>query len=266
MAVIPYVSPQEFTNAPTGLNLQTLVPTGTSADNSAELMRVLLRATGWIDNYCRMQLRATTNTEIKHVWVGKDGYLTIYPNYWPIISLTSLSYRMYPQQGWISIDPTQVDILPNRIWATAIKLPAGARVTVQYTYVNGWPVSSLASNVSAGATTLPLTNTVGIIAGTLLTIYDGINTEQVTVSSVSGSNVTISTPLQYAHNSGIHVSSLPDDVREACILVAASFIRDREGGDIVMQTQTGHISPSDADQIETLDHAKQILQYYRRVI
>jgi hypothetical protein len=266
MAIIPYVSPQEFTNAPTGLNLQTLVPTGTSADNSAELMRVLLRASGWIDNFCNQQLRATVNTEIKHVWVGRDGYLSIFPNYWPIISLSSLSYRVYPQQGWMTIDPTQVDILPNRFWATGLALPATLRVTVQYTYTNGWPVSSLSSAVSAGATTLPLTNTTGIVSGTLLTVYDGINTEQVTVSSVAGSNVTVSAPIAYAHAAGIHVSSLPDEVREACILVASAFIRDREAGDIVMMTQTGHISPSDSNQVEGLDQAKEMLQKYRRVI
>lgn len=265
MGIIPYVSPQEFTNAPTGLNLQTLVPAGTSADNSAELMRVLLRASGWIDNYCRMQLRATQNTEMKSVWVRQDGYLMIFPNYTPIIQVTSLSYRAYPQQSWITVDPTTIENQGNRFWVTGVKLPAGSRVTVQYTYVNGWPVSSLSSSVSSGATTLPLTNTVGIISGTLLTIYDGINTEQVTVSSVSGSNVTISTPLQYAHSSGIHVSSLPDDVREACILVAASFIRDRRAGNIIMEGQTGRMTQT-SKEFNGIDKAKEILQAYRRVI
>lgn len=265
MQIIPYVSSAEFTDAPTGLNLQTIIPSGTGAQESAALQRVLQRATAWIDNNCRMQLRATSNTETKRVWTAQDGTLRVYPNYSPIQSVTSISYRIYVSQGWITLDSTQIELMPGSFLWTGGTLPSTTQVTVQYTYVNGWAVSSLSSSVTAGATTLPLTNTVGITPGTVLMIYDGTNTEQVTVSTVSSTNVTVPA-ISYAHSSGVHVSALPDDIRQACILVASSFIKERRSSGIVMDGTGKTQQTYQGNGVNTLNEAEKMLRPYKRVI
>jgi hypothetical protein len=264
--VIPYISAQEFQNAPTGINLSNLIPSGTQAQESAELARILLRASAWIDNRCQMQLRATTNMESRQAWTQTNGTLKVFPKFFPIKSISSLNYQKYAQQSSVFLDATQIFIGDNYFYWTGGTLPRASQVTVQYTYVNGWPVSSLSSAVIVGGTVLPLTTVVGIVNGTQLTIYDGINTEQVTVQSVSSSSVTLTASLQYAHAIGIHVSSLPDDVRQACILVAASFIKTRNPNGIQMSGSGQMQSSSQNIPGDFLDQADSILQSYKRVI
>lgn len=268
--LIPYVSPQEFADAPTGLNLDNLVPKGTPADQSAQLVRILQRATAWIDNYCQMQLRATVNTEEKRVWVTKDGWLTVFPDFSPIQAVTAAAWKAYPAQEWVPLDLQHLEVFPRKWrWAgPGIGFYAGAPVSVRYTYVNGWPVTVLTSAVQAGATSLTLDNAVGIVPGALMTVYDGAVTEQVTVQSVSGNSIVLASPVASAHPAGVHVSSLPDDVRQACILVAARFVKQRRSGGAIMVDNMGRMRPSlsESDVYQELQEAQNILRTYRRVI
>ncbi|AFK87709.1 hypothetical protein Tsac_2856 [Thermoanaerobacterium phage THSA-485A] len=267
--IIPYVSPQEFADAPTGLNINDLVPNGTQPQESNALMRVLQRASAWIDNVCQMELRATQNTETKRVWVRKEGWLEIYTNYSPILQVVNLSYRLFAQQEWMPLDTNDVEIMNHYFRWTGFRLPSCAQLSIQYTYVNGWAVCMLTQAANAGDNSITLDNTLGVMPNTVMTIYDGANTEQVTVASINQNIVTLNNSLQYAHQAGVHVSSLPDDVRQACIMVASAFIKERRSGSIIMYGSDGRMSnhePSATGQEDELLLAEEILMPYKRVI
>ena len=282
----PYLTLSEFKNAPTALDYGNIVAGGNQAAQDAELTNAIYRASSWIDQYCSQILGATTNVERQRVRFSNDGTLRIHPQYHPIVALTALSFGPTPTSltsvpdcspAWIE---DQSIIFPaagaSLSYSTSGPLgfgfggPAGAQVFAQYTYVNGYVNSVLAASALAGASSVTVDDASGIIPGQGLRIYDGANTENVVVGSsyVFGSTtVPLSTPLAYAHSSGVALSGLPAAIKEACILLTSAYLKIRGDASLVLDVTNQPSASVDGSQKVGSDigHAEMLLKPFRRI-
>jgi hypothetical protein len=298
-----YLTVNEYKRAPTAINtsnLDYLAGLTDSSSQDAELANVIARASAWIDNYCQLPggLAASVNTETRAVYLTRDGFLRIQPYNFPIIQLQSLQWRLYPNAAWTTVDINNIQVydryFENLMWfpflsgpsltvGTSYAYPVSVpympyvdpttraniedlQVTVQYTYINGYPNTTLSADVTAGASTITVDDATGIIAGkTSLTMYDGGKTEKVTVQSIAGNVLTLTKPLIFAHSKGIAVSAIPADVKQACILVVNYLLKERGVNSITME---GVQNPQmqKYDDTADLDFAKSMLRQYRRVV
>lgn len=107
-------------------------------------------------------------------------------------------------------------------------------------YVNGWPHTGLTAAATVGATTLQVDDCtgwtitapfVGAATGATGTVYDAGSQEVIHVTSASVTQgpgtLTLSSPLQNAHASGVIVSSLPQAVTWAAMLFACEVALER---------------------------------------
>lgn len=288
-----YVTLNEYKQAPTAIDITTLDQTnlGNQAAQDAALLEVLKRASSWVDNICKQILQATNNVETKEVTVTRDGRIVIHPNNVPIINLTNFQFRNSPMQSYTVVDLNEIEVYENYfsvyILGMGFLLPnlqlqpmyfnysspfqmqrlTDIPLTAQYTYTNGFANATLTATADAGATTIQVDNATGFTVGNMVTIYDGANEENVTVSSVVGNTVTLQNPLLFAHNTtGVAVSALPSSVKEATILLASYLIKERGslalsmGETTVTGTTMGYNRPSD------IQIAKEMLKPYVRVV
>ena len=125
-----------------------------------------------------------------------------------------------------------------------------------YSYITGYPHTTLAVNASAGATSITVnpptpggTVLSGAYAGTPLTIKDGASTETVTLSQApSGLVLSLANPLQYAHTipnapDAITVTQLPSDLERACIHLTNVFLK-AQGMRAQMPASIGSATPA----------------------
>jgi hypothetical protein len=85
----PYISVAEYKNAPTSIDYDNLVVGGNLAAQDAELERVILRASSYMDEYLNQNLVANRQTETQRTRFTPQGYIALHPNQNPIISLES---------------------------------------------------------------------------------------------------------------------------------------------------------------------------------
>jgi hypothetical protein len=123
------------------------------------------------------------------------------------------------------LDPWRITIPRGASQLTSGNLPLqgfgrpGQRMWAQFSYINGYPVTTLAAPVTAGATSMTVVDATGIVANqTLLSIKDGRLLEQVVPTAVNGNTLTIPALLN-AHAAGVGVTALPDDIEEATLLL-----------------------------------------------
>ena len=256
-AGIPYLTPEEFQNAPMGIQLNNLIPgAGTPQQNQA-LQAAILRASSWMDLQCHQVLAATTDTEISRGRMRRDGSIYVFTRCYPIRLVTSVAVNYQPLNFVPMTSLTNVVPLNRTFVIYQAVFPFGSsqgplqfgpvygpygECWVQYSYVNGYPVTSLSSACVAGATSVTPLSVLGILPSMTLTISDIPNTETVTVSStyVPGTaTVPLQTGTQSAHNQGVYVSALPDAVKQAAILATAGFIQERGTGALTMASISG---------------------------
>ena len=128
------------------------------------------------------------------------------------------------------------------------------RFRVAFTYISGWPHTSLTAAAAAGASTIGvddctgwlLTGTNGETVGAAGIVYDamGGGQEPVTFTAASATTgpgtLTLSSPLHYAHAPGIMVSALPQTVIWATALLAGEAALTRGATATTIQTTGGH--------------------------
>lgn len=237
----PYLTADEYLNAPTGTDTTSLVTDGLEADQASELTRIIARASAWIDNVCNQSLVASIRTEWHTVRYDRRGRLKIKPDNWPLVSLDSL------EVGTHAADLRPVGDLSG-VWAErqtftvpgaaggsflTVGFPWSARgdlageVLTRITYVAGYPNTTLTVAGNAGDNALEVASAAGIVAGETLTVGATSHAEQVQVASVSGQTVTLAGPLVQSHIVGGAVHDMPQDVKAAAILATSSFINDQ---------------------------------------
>jgi hypothetical protein len=120
----------------------------------------------------------------------------------------------------------------------------GKTIYCQFSHIAGWAHTTLSGGgVSAAASSITVANATGVSPGTALTIYDGAQTEQVFVSSsyVSGTAVALAAPTVFPHPSGVTVSAIPEDIRQAVILLTSTLIQTR-GAVAILAPQVNALS------------------------
>jgi hypothetical protein len=282
----PYLTLDEYKQAPTALDYGNLVQGGNQAAQDAELTNAITRASSWIDQYCNQILSATLDVEQQRVRLRPDGTIRIHPNYFPVVSLNSLQVGFYPGQL-----TTVADLSPAWIESQQIVFPFGgvnlnyssqgplglgfpgsarSETYISYSYVNGYPVSTLAVAPSAGATSIILNSGLGITAGQQLKIYDGASTEDVIVATTytyGSATVPLTTGLLYAHQVGDAVTSLPAAVKQAAIMVTSAYLKIRGDASLVMDVTNRPGQQLEGSQRvgQDVGHAMEILKPFRRM-
>lgn len=284
----PYLTTQEYRNAPTAIDIDNLVFNSSDPDvQDSELANVIARASSWIDTYCNQVLGATHETETQRSRIAPDGTIKFHPRYSPIIALTDFWYGN-PSNNLIQASDCSIAWLENQeiIFPYAslsttltsqgpiqfgFPSTSGQVVYLKYTYVNGYANTLIATAVQ-GQSTLTVTDGTGITAGSHLKIYDGMYSENVTVASnyVFGSTtVPLMAPLLYSHNTGISISALPPAIKEAAILVTTAMLKVRGDNSLTMAVGTLP-SQSSVPQIQAsigddMAMAQSLLGPYRRI-
>ena len=253
LLTIPYLTLEEYKNAPTAIDLDNLVFNSQDPEaQDTELRNVIARASSWADTYCNQVLGATLETEQQRSRVSTDGSIRFHPRFSPIVALTDFNYG-YPTNmaslgdcsiAWIEDEEI---IIPNAqlgTWTSQGPLSFGAynggpgnQMFLKYTYVAGYTNTLLAVPAVATQSTIVVKDGTGIVAGQMLSLYDGLNTENVTVAGtyVFGSaTVPLVRPLVFDHLADVSVSALPPAIKEAVILITTAFLKVRGDSSMTM--------------------------------
>jgi hypothetical protein len=282
----PYITIDTFKQAPTALDYTNLVVGGNQAAQDAELSNAILRASSFIDQYCEQVIGATVDVEQQRARINRDGQLILHPKYFPIVALTALnvgynqqSLTAVPDVSYAWLEDQQIVYPYNNANLTyssqgalsfAAGSIAGGRVYCNYSYVNGYAITTTATSLSAGSTSLTVVDATGLLPGTTFTLFDGELTERVTVASTytfGSTTVPLVSALLNSHLAGISASALPAAIQEACILVAASYLKVRGDSALTMQmgNRVGASVGFSSLQGPDMDHAKELLKPFRRV-
>lgn len=269
-----YTTPAEWLRYPTGLTIADLVEGGTAAEQQAALARLIAEASSAIDRYCYQPLYAHPQTEMRSVRPDPYGNLQVRLRHWPARQLVSAQWLLDPRTGWQAIDLSLAVLEGDEgsghrytAYDSSYALYSGwgyPPLRVQTTYIAGYPNAVLTSAVGAGATSLPVDTTVGMLPTDVYTLFDGANSETVTVGSVSGNSVSVTAPTQYAHSAGVRVSAVPEAVSLACILYTALLIKGRRGGATLMMA--GKVEIPQFGRSAEWEQCRDLLQPFRRVI
>jgi hypothetical protein len=244
----PYITIEEFKRAPTALDVSDLVPEGSSEDQDQVLAEVIARASGWADTICNQVLAATKNIERDRYRVNRWGCVSVPLRYKPVLEVVGVKFGLQPSSMQDLTDYSNVVV--NKYSVDIPVLPAirmsdfpgiwtiGSHLLVEVTYINGWCNAVLTGDVIQGATSLPLAPTEGIYPGQALRISDGISSEAVTVASdyAGGSPLKIVGGTAFGHSTGVSISNLPTQVKEAVILLTTALIQTRGDDAIILDS------------------------------
>lgn len=269
----PYITTDMFKyHSRAGVQVENLVPKGGPQDQEAALAGFIESASSWMDEHAEQIFAATQDTVVQQVNVDRSGFVEIHPRFIPVVGLTAFAIGSLPSNmtsvtslsgAVCTADAIHVPVYPLAMLTSSqgpiqfggIDTPWD-QAWCQYTYVNGYPVTTLTADVSAGATSIPVLDTTGIVAGkTWLTIYSGKTRYRFLAGTVStadagglgtgpGTVVCAATPaaIDNPASSPVLVSALPSSLIEACVLVTRAMIKQRSGGAVSAQTATNRES------------------------
>lgn len=287
---VPYITPAEYAQAATGVDTGNLVPNGSAAQNAAALVRVIARASSWVDNLCYQVLAATRDRQAGRYRVRRDGTIAVPLDYAPVIAVAAASVG--PAVNQLS---ALGDLSGLELGAKVVTIPAAAtaggpaapvpyfdsqllagRGTVYATvdYVNGYANTALAAAAAAGASSITVASPLAIFGGMTLTIADADKTETVTVAAsfapsvtVANTAVPLAAPLANAHATGTPLGALPEAIKEATILLTSALIKTRGAEAYAMPGiggQPDHLEHSESHGLEDVDVALDLLEPFRR--
>lgn len=300
-APIPYISISQYNFAPTAMDTSALVPGGTSQDQEQALYDTILRASRWADRYVYgmdaaakgASLAASLSVQAGFIPLLK-GELRLICDYKPILEVVGVDVGSFPGTA-VSIGSAAaaqirfgrrtiyVPLGQNFIFGknvTSSSLPlsmsqSGKFYTV-WSYVNGYPHTSLGASVLAGADTVTLTATngngglYGVYPGTQLTIVDGVNTETFQVQSLNGNVATTVQPIANSHTlptapDFLPVTALGSDIELAVIFLTTALIKTRGDFSIELQgmEQPNAIKSEVGDVQTDVAYAMELLDPYR---
>jgi len=282
----PYLTLDEFKSAPTAIDISNLVFNSQDPDvQDAELTNVIARASSWVDTWCNQVLAATYEQEQQRTRISSDGTIRFHPRYSPIIALTSFQYgnpstslqtlgdcsTSWIEDSQIIVNYASLSTTFSSQGPLQFGFPTSPRVEtfIKYTYVAGY-ANTLINTATAGQFTLTVKDATGILAGNMLKIYDGMNSENVMVASTytfGSTTVPLVSPLGYDHATGVSISALPPAIKEATILVTTAFLKVRGDSSMTMaiSTSASHGVPGADKLSDEIALAKELLQPYRRV-
>src|SRR5579859_1409106 len=254
--VVPYISVDDYKNAPTAVDVSALIPGGAAAAQLMALAVAIRSGSAWVNNLCRQILAATLDTEARdRVRIRSDGTALVKCSFWPVLEVDSFVAGSTPSTMTAISDTADIFLKGRKTLVVPIAgsgssqgtvlwfpgpLRPGDRAYCQWGYWNGWPHSQLAHAIATTDTSIQVTTTMpAALAGRIVTIWDatnsgGVNIEQLTVVSTftGGTTIPIVGNPQFAHAlpaapQAIMVSTFPDDVRQATISLTSALIKAR---------------------------------------
>jgi len=282
----PYLTTDEYLNAPVGVDLSNLIPGATTlAENRSALSTLIRTASGYADSLCYQVLAATTDIVADEYRIRRDGTIRVPVDYSPLVEVTAVLIGRYSGQMvaltdlsglWLQRKIVRIPV--GGVLATLSPFAAGSpaagdSVFAQVTYVNGYANTTLASQAAAAATSLTVASALGIFPGLPLTIYDDANaaTETVTVAGTytqGSTTVPITSGLINAHAAGISISALPRAVKQATIALVTHLIKTRGPESMMLASVDGGpaMAAGEPGSTEEYDLAVDLLHPFRRVI
>ena len=248
----PYVTNGMFQGFPQWLDLDDLIPGGAAALQADSLADVLLQASDWAVGVCEeMPLHAHwVQGENQRTRAGGSGRLYVKPRDIPVRAITSLSFGWDPSAMtsltlpsatmWIE-DGREVSFVPYgglSFTGPAIQFgPApspGMLTYVNWSYVAGYPSTTLASAVGGGASSVTVADPAGILPGDTLRIYDPGVSEALTVAAsyvpqvptipATPTAIPLAANTVNAHASGTGITGMPRKVLQAVIAYAVALL------------------------------------------
>lgn len=203
---VAYMSPDMFkVHARRGVSVESLVPGGSPADQTAALAGYIEEASTWMDSETSGTFVAGLDTYTQRVSVDRYGSVIIRPRYTPLIGLVALSVgndpgsleAMTDLRGICTEDTIQITAHHRPLTSSEGPLQFGwganpwSELYVQPTVMHGFPHTTLTADVAAGASTMSLADVAGIIAGqTQLTVHAGAQRFRFVATSVTPSTGT----------------------------------------------------------------------------
>ena len=251
----PYLTVQEYKDAPTSIDYNNLVVGGNQAAQDAELANVILRASSYMNEYLNQNLVADQYTETQRVRVNGQGFVALHPNNSPIVSLSAFNYGADPNnlialpdcsKAWFENQELIIPLSTLTLnYSSQGPLAFGGYsprqpLFTQYTYVAGFANTTIATAVAA-ASSLTVTDGTGFIAGQQYRIYDGAKSERITIASTytyGSTTIPLTAPLTHSHAAGVAIGNLPNALKEACILITTAFIKIRGDNSMTMNLTT----------------------------
>jgi hypothetical protein len=270
-----YLTIEEYLAAPTALQTNNLVPSADQATQDAELAGIIGRASRWIDSVARQPLYATaTLNQLDSDARIRDGQIIVHGHQDRVKAVTAFAWgvrfttltTLTNPDCWIEENRVRVSLSSGGlVWSGALNIgqPMGGCAYVQWSYVAGWVTTRLSGDQDSGDTVVTVDNPNGAVPGTLLRFVDGAVQSTYSVLSVSGNAITLSAPLAEGWPAGTGVSEVPDDIKEAAVLVVSHYIKQRKGSGVVMSR-----TPTNAAADETggeLAMAQPLAERYQRI-
>ncbi len=145
------------------------------------------------------------------------------------------------------------------------------------TYLNGWPHCSLTAAVAAGATTISVNDTTGWAitsyygtTGATGRIVDSGQQEAVHVTAASVTagpgTLTLSSALNYPHQAGTLVTTMPASIEQACIYFAAAEALTRGATSTTIHAVGGGAQSSGGSSQALIEEGELLIHAYRRTV
>ncbi|MDQ0241166.1 hypothetical protein [Arthrobacter bambusae] len=283
-----YVSPSEFKAAPTGVDVSQLIPgDNNQAHQLNALVMQLQRASAVADKICNKVLGATMDTQAGYYRVQNDpglGPVIRVPlNFTPIIAVAGVSVGTTPSTMapvtdltnlWIGSKAVTVPIGGTGPSPSPFQSRSSGKRYTTVTYLNGWANTTLQANAAANATSITVTAALGIMPGQQLNLMNTNNSEIVTVDpSYIPSNaavnvlVPLTAPIVGTYTAGDTVTNMPQEIKQAVILIAKSLIKTRGSESIVIASTTSqpeHIQGLESGVTSDMEMAEYLLSAYVR--
>ena len=292
------ITPEELLEAPTGFDWNDVADNVNAGSplEAIEQLRVIDRASDeacrYIFNSVDARIDATSDTETRRIggintnaWVENTGYLVFRTSFFPILAVTALQWAPWPagvrfgDLQFNALDATKVLVFgegtrKRRIIDTTMDYTflrfGGA---VQATYTNGWPNATLTNSVTAGPNvSLPVDTSVGFAPagsgqpqniGATAAIFDGANTETVTITTVpDGTHVQVAT-LQFNHAANVGISAVPPNIKLGVAWAATHFARFRGSDAVTFIGSGGGQKRSTAQPMDAMQEAHDLWDEFK---
>lgn len=245
-----------------GVQAENLVPKGNPADQDAALLEYIAEASSWCDDIANQTLGATLDTVQQTVNVDRYGWVTVAPRFRPVLGVTAFAIGptadqltdltvldgIDVQEGILRVPAFGSSMLTSSagpIQFTPMRAPFD-RAVCRYTIAHGYPVTVLTSDAAAGAATLAVADTTGIIAGqTWMILHVGKARHRFLASTVSTADaggigtgpgtigITPVLPLAVSISDPADppmLSNMPGSLIGAIVLATQGFIKGGSGG------------------------------------
>ena len=145
------------------------------------------------------------------------------------------------------------------------------------TYLNGWPHCSLSAAAAAGDMTIDVNDTTGWaitdyygVTGATGRVVDSGQQEAVHVTSASVTagpgTLTLSSALNYPHQAGVLVTTMPASIEQACIYFATAEALTRGATSTTIHAVGGAAQSSSGGARDLIEEGELLLHAYRRTI